>query len=381
MDKKNKLICSLFACFFGAGFLLCVCLPKSGYSQAERRRLASFPSCSLEQILSGRFMSDFETYGMDHFPFRDSFRSLKAVASRFVFGRKDNHGIYLWDGYLAAVEYPRREESLDRAVERFRYIYEKYLTEENRVFLSMIPDKNCFLAKESGHLSIDYEKFEEDLQEKAGFADYISISDLLERDDYYRTDTHWRQERILDVAGRLLGEMNGGGTTETEMTEGGDSQKGDWPLEDFEVHTAEGDFYGVYAGQAALPVKPEKLQYLTGKSIDGCSVYDWQNQRQIPVYDKDAAAGRDPYEMFLSGSLSLLTIDNPNASSDRKLVIFRDSFGSSIAPLLIEGYRQITLVDIRYIHPDLLERYVDFAGCDVLFLYSTIVLNNSETIL
>ena len=84
--------------------------------------------------------------------------------------------------------------------------------------------------------------------------------------------------------------------------------------------------------------------------------------------------------MFLSGSLSLITIKNPNAQTDRKLVMFRDSFGSSIAPLLTSGYAQIDLVDIRYIHPDLLWQFVDFEGCDVLFLYSTLVLNNSDTI-
>ena len=52
----------------------------------------------------------------------------------------------------------------------------------------------------------------------------------------------------------------------------------------------------------------------------------------------------------------------------------------SIAPLLISGYSKITLVDIRYIHPDYLARFIDFEGCDVLFLYSTLVLNNSETL-
>ena len=84
--------------------------------------------------------------------------------------------------------------------------------------------------------------------------------------------------------------------------------------------------------------------------------------------------------MFLSGSLSLLTIENPNTRTDKKLIMFRDSFGSSIAPLLISGYSQITLVDIRYIHPDYLGQFVDFESCDVLFLYSTLVLNHSDTI-
>ena len=78
--------------------------------------------------------------------------------------------------------------------------------------------------------------------------------------------------------------------------------------------------------------------------------------------------------MFLSGSLSLLTVTNPNARTDKKLVLFRDSFGSSIAPLLAGGN------DFRYIHPEQLGRFVDFGNSDVLFLYSTLVLNHSGTL-
>ena len=88
----------------------------------------------------------------------------------------------------------------------------------------------------------------------------------------------------------------------------------------------------------------------------------------------------DPYELFLSGSKSLLTIENPYAESDRELVMFRDSFGSSLAPLLVSGYAKITLVDIRYISPELLDRFIDFESQDVLFIYSAPVLNNSITL-
>ncbi len=68
-------------------------------------------------------------------------------------------------------------------------------------------------------------------------------------------------------------------------------------------------------------------------------------------------------------------MENATAENSRELILFRDSFGSSIAPLLLDGYSKITLVDIRYIHPDLLGKFVDFRGCDVLFLYSSLVLN------
>lgn len=370
--KKDYVLCVLFALLFAGGFLLCLFWPKDRYSESERRMLSSMPELSAKSLWNGRFMSDFEDYATDTFPFREGFRRVKALTASNIFFKQDNNGLYAADGFLASVEYPMDEISLDRAGARFGYICEKYLTDENRVYLSVIPDKNCFLAKESGHLSMDYENFEEQMAKRVDFAEYISISDLLEKEDYYRTDTHWRQERILDVADRLAQAMG------TELTQ------------DYEFHTVEQDFYGVYYGQAALPFAPDEMVYVTGKAIDDCRVYDWQNGREIPVYhisvsdlskaDSKKAKGRDLYEIFLSGSLSLLTIKNPDAQTDKRLVLFRDSFGSSIAPLLTSGYAQIDLVDIRYIHPDHLGRFIDFDGCDVLFLYSTLVLNNSDTI-
>ncbi len=361
-QKKDFVLCFVFMLLLAVGLALCVLLPKEKYSGSERRMLSPMPELSAESVWSGRFMSDFEDYATDAFPFRDAFRRVKALTALHVFSRKDNNGIYASEGFLAAMEYPVNEASLAHASERFRSVCRKYLTEENKVYLSVIPDKNCFLAEESGHLSMNYEDIEKQMADRADFAEYIRISDLLEKDDYYRTDTHWRQEKITDVAERLAQKM---GTTLSQ---------------EYETHTLEQDFYGVYYGQAALPVPPDQLQYVMDAAINSCRVYDWQNNREIPVYDLERAEGRDPYEMFLSGPISLVTIENPGARTDKKLVIFRDSFGSSIAPLLISGYSQITLADIRYIHPDLLEQFVDFEGCDVLFLYSTLVLNHSETI-
>ena len=80
--------------------------------------------------------------------------------------------------------------------------------------------------------------------------------------------------------------------------------------------------------------------------------------------------------MFLSGAQAVLTIENPNAATDRSLVIFRDSYGSSLAPLLLDGYATVTLVDVRYVNSQYLGQFVDFSQVDdVLLLYSTTVVN------
>lgn len=343
--------------------LLCWFKPQTEYSDSERRKLKGFPKASIENVVSGKFMTDFEDYSLDQFPFRDSFRTLKAVTEFSVFLKKDNNDIYIEDGYLSKQDYPLNIESLDRAVDRFGYVYNKYFAGTgSKAYITVIPDKNYFLSEKSGHLSMDYDELFDYIREKSDFAKFIDIRDGLSVEDYYRTDTHWRQENLVPVAHKIAGEM--GVTLSAKYKE----------------KTLTEDFYGVYAGQSALPVKPERLTLLYNDILEKCEVYDFENDKSIAVYDLDKVDSKDPYEVYLSGSLSIITIDNPNAGVERELVIFRDSFSSSIAPLFAEGYAKITLIDIRYVHPDMLTKYIELGGQDVLFMYSTLVLNNSETI-
>ena len=338
-------------------------LPPQEFSDNARRKLTQRPKVSLDTMSDGSFMTEFEKYTLDQFPLRDQFRTLKAYTTYDVFGQLDNHDIYIQDGYAAKLEYPLQMDSLEHAADRFAYIYEKYLADkEMNIYLSIVPDKSYFLAEKHGYLSTDYEKLFHMMRNHMNYADYIDITGTLDITDYYKTDTHWRQEKLPETAAVLaegMGTSISGAYTEYAL---------DVP------------FYGVYYGQSALPLPPETLYYLSNDVLDGCIVTNHEDQTMGSIYNMEKKSGKDPYEIFLSGPRSLITIENPNCKSDKELVIFRDSFGSSIAPLLSEGYAKITLVDIRYLRADLLERFIEFKNQDVLFLYSTSVLNHSETL-
>ena len=141
------------------------------------------------------------------------------------------------------------------------------------------------------------------------------------------------------------------------------------------------DFYGVYYGQLALPVKPDKIKYLTNNILENCVVTNYDTGMPVvsPMYDLSKATSKDPYELFLCGNSALVTIENPNALTSKELIVFRDSFGSSMVPLLATGYSKVTLVDIRYINSGMLGGFIKFKDQDVLFLYSTLVLNSSTS--
>ncbi len=364
MKEKIKYIVTIAlssALIFGlsAWFLL---KPPTEYSESERRKLTLLPSFSFESVLSGEFMKDFEDGSPDQFPLRDLFRSIKAYVSEYVFFKKDNNKIFVADGHLSKLEYPLKGDMIDYAAEKFNFIYDKYISgTDSKVYLSVVPDKNCFIAEKNGYLTFDYDLFATTLSGKLPFAEYIDVKPLLEADDYYTTDTHWKQENIIDVA-QLICDKTGADFTDN-----------------FKQNKLDKPFYGVYYHQSGLNVPTDEIIYLTNDAIDGCTVTNYDTGKAVkkPVYDMSKADGADLYEIFLSGTVAVSVIENPDAEK-RELVIFRDSFGSSLVPLLIGSYSKITVVDIRYIASGALGGLVDFENADdVIFLYSTVLLNNS----
>ena len=120
----------------------------------------------------------------------------------------------------------------------------------------------------------------------------------------------------------------------------------------------------------------DQFIFRQGRSRETAYSCDYDKLYELLKYEKEH--GNDMYEIFLGGSLSLVTIENPNADKEKELILFRDSFGSSIAPLLAEGYSKVTLVDLRYLRWERLNQFIDFTDQDVLFLYSTSMLNHNE---
>ena len=337
-------------------------------SEAERRQLAQVPTLSADTLLDGSYMEDFEDYTLDQFPLRDTFRQIKSIFHFYGLRQADNNQIYIQDGYAAKQLYPLDQHSVDHAVSRFTGIYNNLLAPAGaKVYVAVVPDKSYYLGQAAGQLTMDYEALFATVQEGMPYATYIDLTGTLSAGDYYRTDTHWRQEKLIPAATAICNAM---GVTAPSAS-------------DYTVTALERPFYGVYYGQAALPMDPETMYLMESDLLDACSVtyHDYGLSGKVGhVYDEEKLTATDLYEVYLGGSRSILTIENPNAATDRELIIFRDSFGSSIAPLLVQDYARVTLIDIRYITSAQAKNYVNFENADVLFLYSTLVLNESSAL-
>lgn len=339
----------------------CFLTPAKESSSSERRKLAQFPKLSFENVMNGNFMSKFENYTLDQFPLRDTMREIKSSTTCHLFRQKDSNGYYMVKDVVAKLDYPLKEDSVVHALTLMDKLVHTYMDEgKQNIYVSVVPDKGYFLADENGYPSMDYEKMFSLVKSQTPYAKYIDITQLLDIGDYYKTDTHWRQENLQDVAA-LLKEKMGAKSLENS----------------YERIEASDSFYGVYAGQSAFSVKPDKLAYLTNITLESCVVDNLEDKEFHKIYNLDKVSGRDPYDLYLSGATPLITIYNPNAKTDKELIVFRDSFGSSIAPLLVDGYAKVTLVDIRYMKSSMVGDYLTFGDQDVLFLYSSLLLNSS----
>lgn len=362
--KKAKFISVVlvFCILIGGASLWLFIKPDNEISEWERRKLQQSPEIKLENIMNGSFMKDFVSYMTDQFPLRNELRRLKANVLFKIYNQKDNGGIYIQDGYASKIDSNINSGSLKYFIGRMDKIYNSYLKDtECKVYFTAIPDKNYFLAEKGGYPHMDYDELYRVLGEELGYMTHIDIRDLLSIEDYYTTDTHWRQENIVDVANKIRQQMGLESVT------------------DYEKKTV-GDFYGVYYGQSALPLDPDTISYLTNKTIESCVVKNFEKNTETAVYNMKDYENLDPYDIFLSGPVSLLEINNYASSQSKELVIFRDSFGSSLAPLLIEGYSKITLIDIRYISTDMISQFIEFDSQDVLIAYSTMMINSSTTL-
>ena len=152
MQKKKTMLTVLLLGAFLFGFAVWGAIkPADAQSQSERRSLAQFPAFSVKGFWDGKWTGDFESYTLDQFPLREQFRTLKSLLSLGVYRQKDNHGVYLADGFVSKLEYPLNEASLQHAQERFRFVYDKYLADTDvKPYLAVIPDKNYYLAKQNG---------------------------------------------------------------------------------------------------------------------------------------------------------------------------------------------------------------------------------------
>lgn len=352
---KNLVMIGIFSVFLFTFFILNLVLPDQDIARYERRKLKKFPKVSYTSVIDGSFMKEFDEYTFDQFPFRDTFRKIKTNFELDVLKKNDVDGTFIYDDGIYKIEYPLNEKAVLNLTTKMNYVIDNYLGGSKK-FYTIIPDKNYYLNIDT--LKLDYQKLE-DLMDSNLDITYIDITDNLTINDYYKTDLHWQAQYLLKIK-QYINEKMGNSNKE----------------EVYQVKD-EGDFYGAYYGSILKNIEPDRLRYLMNDDITNLVSYDYEKKTYQKIYDLDKLNNIDKYDIFLSGPTPIIEINNFDLNNDKELIIFRDSFASSIAPLFVNDYEKIILVDLRYINTTLLDQFITFNDQDVLFMYSVSIINNS----
>lgn len=335
---KNRLLniieCTVFCGFLAAMLLLYLFLPRRDYSDVEKRYLASKPELEAENILSGNYGSEAESYIADHLPGRDFFVSLASNFDRLSL-RQTTKEIYVGkSGRL----YERPETRTDRLESNVEAINRFAESLGKEVDLMVIPSSGYLLQEDIGGLADPYED-RELIQEiysltESGVEPFDLLT-VLESDQtleelFYRTDHHWTSRGAYSAYKAYASSKN----------------RPVKAAEEFRVETVS-DFRGTTYSRGAMWQFPgEELELW--HSDTPFLVSDDKGESHEGLFYPENLEGEDKYTVFLGGNRSLVRIENNAPDAEGSLLIIRDSFSNSLGCFLAESYRTVVLVDLRY---------------------------------
>ena len=354
----NILTAVLFALILLAVPVYWLCFPEKTFSESERRYLAEAPKLSAQKLTDWSFDDKVEGYLADHIPLRDALVGVNAYAT-LLSGRQVSAEAFMdRDGYLVAKPVAYDPSELDKRLNRIAKLGESTGLEPQM----LIVPSSGYVRKD--RLPKTLAALFPDAEILAGVEahDGVRLIPIAQRfcaegqDWFYRTDHHWTADGAYAAY-------------EAYMRAAGHEPL---PRDAYYHHTVKG-YLGSTSSRSALWLTPSET--MTIDEPIGCDV-------KVTFSDRDGAFSElffyehlreyDWYPLFLDGNHPVTVIENNSAAPDAPvLLMVKDSFGNTLAPLLVPSYRTVVMVDPRYYRQSVSELCETYGADELLFCFST----------
>ena len=327
------------------------------FSDWEKRYLAKEPGNY--SLTDWKLNTDMETFLSDQIPFRRQLVSLNAAVQVYT-GRGTE--LEAWPLGDAVVEKPVEgdPEKAERRLEMMRSVAGDIPCR------FMIPPTAGMLKSEymTSFRAALYREEAALYDQVTASEDFIALRESFEKSEeevFYRTDHHWNENGVY-LAYLAFCRSEG-------LNPAG---------QDAFIRTEYEPFYGTTFSRSAFPfVKADTLVCMEPRNPVTLTT-DGEVYHHLIFPEK--AESYDGYEVYLNGNHGMLTIDNPDAEQGT-LVVFRDSFASSLLPYLSVHYRRIVAVDARYYPGTFRQVLADIGEVEeILYLYSLDSLMNDTSL-
>lgn len=347
--RISQVVTAVLFCAFLAGFgLLHILLPDRTFSPVENRTLSSMPDFSWSALVDGSYTSRLEKYLEDQFPLRDGWMGLKN-RYEYLLGKREFHGVYLCGDRLI-----HKIEDASRAEQNIAYLQKLTELTDIPVYLGLIPTAAEVYRDQlpAGAENFDQAAYLKKVRESVPDAVWVYMEKWMDGASgvslFYRTDHHWTS----------AGAWHGYAALMEAMGE---------PFEPLGTpETVSEDFYGtLYSSSGVHWLAPDTIErYVSG---EGVTVENFEKGETHGLYVDSFLGEKDKYASFLGGNTPLYIIRNPEATSEEKLLVVRDSYSDAMAPFLSQYFAEIHLVDLRYYRTSVVE-YARENGMDRIFV-------------
>ena len=350
----NIVTVALFALALLAVPLYWLLCPRKTFSETERRYLAEPPK--LTSLKDWSFDDAVETYLADQLPGRDALVGLDAYTV-FLSGRQVSAEIWMdRAGYLVEAPVKAASEQIDKRLGRMAVLGEKTGLP---VYVMAVPStgyvRRGTLPKALAALYPDGDLLGR-IEDAPGVTVVPLENEFLQSGQgwYYRTDHHWTGEGAY-AAYRLFMKTAGREALDYDR---------------FYHHTVPGYVGSTRSRSALWLTKPDVLTLDEPMDAPVTVTFSDDEKAYDSLFFLDHLTEYDWYPLFLDGNHPVTVIENRSAPDGPTLLMVKDSFGNTLAPLLVPSYGKIVLVDPRYYRGSVAELCAEQGADEILFCYS-----------
>lgn len=355
MKRKPIIFVVLFFVVLGLFAGLTFGLPAKEFSPNENRYLAQMPELTVENLLSGEFQSQLDSFLSDQIPLRDFWIETNTNFKKWL-GKTEINGVYFGsDGYYFQ-QFTEDSYSASRKAAVFALLERFAAKQSASVTVMPVPTPGAVLKDKLPANAPMYnaDAVWEELKAAVPSAGFVDLRDAFasaKEQLYYKTDHHWTAYGAYEAYVNYC-------------VSAGLPAK---PLKHFGVEQVSDSFYGtIYSKTLDSAAKPDAIY--APRNLPRHSVVFDGNKTGNSVYDESFLTQKDQYAYFFGGNWGKVEI-NTGANNGKRLLVIKDSFANSFVPYLMEDYEQIIMLDLRYFGGNVDQVITESGVTDVLVLY------------
>ena len=341
--------------------------PVSTFSENENRVLATMPEFSWEDLTSGKFGDDFNSFLSDQFIARDQWVSIKTATELALQEKEINGVLFCKDNYMMehhdTVDIDQALLNLNtQRLQNFLTQYSNQLGTQHVKAMILPTASEVLTDKLPQYVPLfDQSAAIEKIEQGCPDGTFINMVPVLQehKDEYiyYRTDHHWTTYGAFLSYGEWA------------------ASSGITPLQasDFNIKTVSNSFLGtVYSKANYYAALPDSISIYEPKEPHTYSlVFNQGDKTSDSLYQFDYLDKKDKYSMFLDGNNPLVDIQT-DVKNGKRLLVIKDSFAHCFVPFLANHFEEIVMVDFRYYNDGVSSLFDQTEFTDVLVLYNLI---------